>query len=276
MNSYFFIPASKISKLSKISALGNQQIIIDFEDAITNQQRIELKDSIYSIPDFETYWYRVPLRDSYDEAINSDYMYNLVKGGIKKIILPKIKNRNELSEIVNNPYFSHLDFIVLIEHPLLLLEIEAFFYDENKAKRIYGLGLGSFDLINELHANYSLETLSYPRQKLKYIATAYNKVAIDIASMDVLDHDSFINELSSGINLGYDAKFIIHPIQYEWLSDYIKQLPELIWAKIVLSKLPEGEVHNNHQPFKIDGKIIEKPHIQRAFNLLEKYKNYGE
>ena len=47
MKSFFFIPASKLNKLPKILDLGNQEIIVDFEDAITDEQRIQLKDSVF-------------------------------------------------------------------------------------------------------------------------------------------------------------------------------------------------------------------------------------
>jgi citrate lyase beta subunit len=94
--------------------------------------------------------------------------------------------------------------------------------------------------------------------------------------MNVGNKAEFVNELLTGINFGYDAKFIIHPIQYTWLLESIDKLPDYIWAKKIIDKLPEGRLDSNHQPFKIDGKIVEKPHIHRALKIIKKYDSYGK
>lgn len=259
-----------------IEKLGVDNIIIDFEDSIRIEQKNQFKATVFEIIEFEKYWYRVPLRNSFNEDLNSDFITNLLDKGVKKFVLPKVLNKDELDKLLYEISFSDLELILLIEHPRLFLELEEIMKNRDYAHLIYGLALGSHDFVNELNAKYSLEILNYPRQKIKLITSAFDKIAIDIASMNINDQDAFKLETLNGLDFGFDAKFIIHPIQYEWLIESIKESTEFLWAKKIISKLPEGKLNSNHSPFIIDGKIIEKPHIQRALNLLEKYKKHGK
>lgn len=276
MNPFFFIPASKLNKLQKIEELGIDNIIIDFEDSIIIENKDEHKEAVFEINNFEKYWYRIPLRNSFDEILNSKFMTELLDRGVKKFVLPKLLNKDELDKLINEIYFNDLKFILLIEHPRFFLELESILKNREYCHIIYGLALGSHDFINELNAKHSLDILYYPRQKIKFIASAFDKIAIDIASMNISNKDFFKDETSNGRNLGFDAKFIIHPIQYQWLNESIQESSDFLWAKKIIRQLPKGELSSNHSPFILEGQIIEKPHIQRALNILEKYKNDGK
>ena len=270
---FFFVPASKIDKVSSVLKLGVKHLIIDFEDSITHQQRIDLKHKIPNLDNYKNYWYRVPLRDSFKDEIDKGFFIELCKLGVTNFVLPKLKDKQEVDHVFNSISVG-FNIILLIEHPKLLLELEEVMKDSNCRNIIYGFGLGSHDLVNELNANYSLEVLAYPRQKLKFIAAAYQKLAIDIASMDIRNKIKFEQELFSGTNFGYDAKFIVHPMQYQWLLEILEKAPDYLWAKKIRDRLEQD--NTDHEPFKMDGEIIEKPHIQRALNILEKYSTYGK
>ena len=275
MKSYFFIPASKLKKTHDIKKLMVDEIIIDFEDAIISTKRDTYFEILKTRSNIKNYWFRVPLRNAFNDQINIDFIKELNSIGAIKIVLPKLKSAQELLDIIND--FCKNKFIVLIEHPRLLIEIKDLITQNPLVlKSIYGIGLGSHDLMSFLEAKHCESQLDYPRKQVLYIAKAYGLIAIDIASMNIFDEQEFVAELKYGSDNGYDGKFLIHPNQLDWLINHIKNDTEqLKWAKRIVSKLPEGYNGGSIAPFILDKQVVEKPHVLKALDIIKK-NEYGK
>lgn len=275
LDSYFFIPASRLNKLEKILKYSPDNIIIDFEDSILAENIEVFFKELKNISNISSYWFRIPLRNNFDEELNLKYIEEFYKFGVKNIILPKIKSSSELNTIIG--IYGELKFIILIEHPRLLLELQNELMQNSMIeKSIYGIGLGSHDLMTYLNSEHTPKQLDYPRKKVLYLAKAYNLQAIDIASMDVFSKESFIDEVRYAIENGYDAKFLIHPKQLEWFKEETGQDEELFrWAKNVVAHLPENYSGESIEPFILNEEVIEKPHAVRALRIIRN-KNYGK
>lgn len=275
MKSYFFIPASRLRKLKDIKKSSADEIIIDFEDAILNSKLETYFEEIKNIEIIESYWFRIPLRNHFDDLLNLNYINKFHQIGVKQMILPKIKSASELLEIINE--FQSIKFIILIEHPKLLLEIQdLLMHNPSVLGTIMGIGMGSHDLMTFISAKHTAEQLDYPRKEVLYIAKAYNLEAIDIASMDVFNKEPFIKEVNYAKDNGYDAKFLIHPTQLDWFKEVTEKDEKLIkWAKNVIAHLPENYKGESIEPFILNEEVIEKPHALKALNIL-KNKNYGK
>ncbi|TDU42896.1 citrate lyase beta subunit [Gelidibacter sediminis] len=275
MKSYFFIPASRLRKLKDIKKSSADEIIIDFEDAIINSELETYFEEIKTNESIESYWFRIPLRNGFDDLLNLNYISKFYQIGVKQMILPKIKSAAELLEIIDK--FQSIEYIILIEHPRLLLEIQDVLMRHPRVfKSIMGIGMGSHDLMTFLNAEHTKLQLDYPRKKVLYLAKAYNLQAIDIASMDIYNKESFIDEVRYAEDNGYDAKFLIHPTQLEWFKQETGQDKELVgWARNVVAHLPENYNGESLEPFILNEEIIEKPHALRALEIL-KNKKYGK
>lgn len=275
MRPFFFVPASKLKKIPYIQSLGVSEIIVDFEDAILKEQKEVLLKELKNTPDFANFWCRVPLRDNYQEIINTEFLVKTLNLGVKKIILPKLVSKNETEAVFEKiGAYKDLEIILLIEHPRLLLEAGKVLEAPNLSNRIYGLGIGSHDLMTFMGMEHSSKQLIFPRTQLLYLAKAYAKEAIDIASMNIQNKEEFESELLFGEENGYGAKFLIHPNQVHWIQNFdgIK-VKQLSWADKILAALPEGHIGKEIEPFVLDGEIVEKPHIEKARAILEKYKD---
>jgi len=270
MQSYFFVPASKLNKLADISKKGVGEMIIDFEDAILSSEKEKYFETLKTLSNLKDYWFRVPLRGTFNEEISYDFILKLNSIGAVKIILPKLKSAEELIDVLNT--FSKNKFILLIEHPRLLIEIKnAIINNPIMISSLYGLGLGSHDLMAFLEAKHSEPQLDYPRKELLYIAKAYNLKAIDIASMNIFDKLTFMEEVQYGMDNGYDAKFLIHPNQITWFDEQLKQNEILVnWAQNVLDHLPKNYNGDSIVPFILNEEVIEKPHAMRALEIIRK------
>lgn len=275
MHSYFFIPASKLVKISYIQTLGVSEIIVDFEDAILKEHRELLFKELKNTSGFQDFWYRVPLRDGYQETPNADFLIKILDLGVKKIILPKLVSKSEIEAVFAKiSVYRDLEIIILIEHPRLLLEVGDILQISSLSSRICGLGIGSHDLMTFMGMEHSPEQLIYPRTQLLYLAKAFGKEAIDIASMNIQNREEFESELLFGEENGYEAKFLIHPNQVHWVQNFdgIK-VKQLSWANKILAALPEEHIGKEMEPFILDGEIVEKPHIEKAKAIIKKYRN---
>ena len=273
MKSFFFIPASRLQNISKIRSLGPDNIIIDFEDAILEEEIDTYFEQLKALINIESNWFRLPVRKGFKDELNLKYIEKFASIGVKFVILPKLKTVSELLTICRA--FQSINFIILIEHPRLLLEMrQVLMNDMDALKNILGLGIGSHDLTTILHAKHKKEQLDYPRKEVLYLAKAYDLLAIDIASMDIFNKSSFDEEIEYGKDNGYDAKFIIHPKQLLWFQKNIQnQQNSLVWARKVLQKLPKNYAGEDIAPFVLDKEVIEKPHAIKAMEIVKKHTN---
>lgn len=274
MKTYFFVPATKMNKLSSVKILGVDEIIVDFEDAILEEDREKLLLEVKNISDFETLWYRVPVHTevSFGE-LDGDLVIEFLKLGARKIIVPKVRSKPELETLVNSFIkFQDIKIILLIEHPRLLIELPQILQDPKLDNAIFGVGMGSHDLMTFIGSEHTPEHFFYPRMKILYLAKAYGKLAIDIASMNISDQESFEEEVLFGLGHGFDAKFLIHPKQFDWLYNYdALKIKQITWASRIINALPANFLGKDIEPFVLEGQIIEKPHVEKALSILKKY-----
>jgi len=275
MRSLFFIPASKIKKIDDVKASGVDDIIIDFEDSILIRDREKFMSLVEGIPGFRELWYRIPVREDYnDEGVDVRFLKSFLEIGIVKLVIPKIISTRDFEQLYETlKSYQGIQLIIIIEHPRLLVEMNQILQIPDFNRIIHGLGLGSHDLMNFLQIEHSNDNLKYPRFQTLYLAKAYQKYAIDIASMNISDKVQFEIEMITGMDMGFEGKFLIHPNQYEWFKNLENiDNEDVIWAKKIMACFPEGYKGKEIEPFILDGQIVEKPHVERAQAILKRKK----
>jgi citrate lyase beta subunit len=273
MKSYFFVPASKLDKLPDVNKKGIDKIIIDFEDGILSSDKQAFLKEFSKLENFKDFWIRVPVREEFKDEIDISFLTEVYRLGLRNIVLPKIISLKELVDVMSP--FLKMNFLLLIEHPKLLIEIKNVFLNYSEiAESIKGLGLGSHDLMTFLGAKHDYAQLDYPRKEILYLAKGYGIEAIDIASMNINDEKSFAKEIEYAVINGYDGKFLIHPNQFDWMKNETKISKEnFLWAKKVVVKLPKNYEGGSIEPFVLDNEVIEKPHVIKALEILKHLEN---
>jgi len=267
---YFFVPATKLHKIELIRGLGSLEVIVDFEDSVAG---VDVSSIFFSQPAYakvSELWFRIPLINT-GHVLFPSYQKELAAWGVRQWVIPKLRSPEDFDALLG--YFDKEDkFIVLIEDPYLLLHATRLL--EKHHKRIHAIGLGSHDLMSAVGAEHTHENLSYPRKVVKYLAAAYGIQAIDIASMNIQDSSGFFRELESGGGLGYDSKFLLHPIQFQWYQAYVeKQSKQMIeWAERIMQRVGTGS-DGEISAFEFEGEIVEKPHVLKAIEILKKYRS---
>ena len=251
------------------------QLIIDFEDAVSGVERDKLYHDFFTLAGKpHDLWVRLPLGADPEE--NASVIKTFIAQGCKRFVLPKLTDTaayRKLDQALPNEL--SLMYILLVEHPRLLLELKDILQDD-KQGRIQYVSLGSHDLMSVIGGSHTLEQLYFPRYQVLYLARAYGIKAIDIASMNISNEMGFKEEVVNGLTAGYDAKYLLHPRQASWYLEALHDNDLVSWAQHIIQQLPENFVVDEVEPFVLNGQVIEKPHLLKAVGILQKNKKYGK
>jgi citrate lyase beta subunit len=273
IKSYFFIPASHPKLLEKIETIIADHIIIDLEDAVKKEDLEKALQLLSEITATEKYFIRPPLFRN--EEFDKSLFLQLKKLGFRNYLVPKFRTFEQLKEIencLNDNELGETIFILVIENPESLFGIREIILSTKL--KITGLGFGSQDYCTETGMHHTYENLKYPRFLISGIAKSFHMNAIDIACMEVKNKEEIKREIADAFELGFEGKFLIHPMQIEVLENYIFYTDEQIREaeEILEEYLAAG------QPavFSFNGKAIEPPHIRNFEKIIEWSKYYGK
>src|SRR5699024_8089442 len=102
----------------------------------------ELKD----IRNVASNWFRIPVRSDFNKDLDLKYIEKFKSIGVNAMVLPKLKSAAELLQVVEK--YKTIKFIVLIEHPRLLIEFKSVYLKHPGVfQSVVGVGLGSHDLM---------------------------------------------------------------------------------------------------------------------------------
>ncbi|WGK64727.1 aldolase/citrate lyase family protein [Croceiramulus getboli] len=211
------------------------------------------------------------------QCIWRDATYKLyaafLENDFKKFVVPKIQNKADLDKMVSFLSGYDAQIILLVETPRLYLELLTAITDYKNA--IFGLALGSHDYMAAIGGAHTLKNLEVVRQNMLSMARAINGIAVDIASMDLGNLEDFEVELQDGFNKGFDAKFLIHPKQYEFFKAYTFYSEDEYTHALKIVALLEDVKSDTKEfnPVVVDGQIIERPHLDRALKIVNTYRN---
>jgi citrate lyase beta subunit len=274
--SYFFIPANKPKFIEKCNYLSADYFVFDLEDAITPDELESSVENLITVNVKNNHYVRFSFLDSNGYPLGKIFE-KLIHLGFKKFIIPKFESVEQAKKIRNylsqNNVSQNISFILLIEHPRGLLNLQRIL--ESKLLRVEGISLGSQDYCQAVGMKHNLQNIYFARQMILNSAVAFDIDPIDIVSVYLNDDEEFIKECLNGFELGFKGKFLIHPKQLELLHevDYYSS-DEIIEAEAVYDKIMEIK-QQKVAVVKINGKIYEKPHINRVLNIIKWKNNHG-
>ena len=277
LKTFFFIPSDKEKFVRNVSSIDADCFVFDLEDAVAKNEakaclerlnRLELHDNYYVRPRIEFNDGNIPNLKMLNELINI---------GFRKFLIPKVSKLEELKYVQKvlmldeNYEFKNNQFILLIENPLCLMNLKEIV--TSKIINITGITLGSHDYTNVVGMKHTSHYLFFARNYVLNVAKAYDLIAIDIASMNISDEEGFSNECLDAFNMGYDAKFVLHPQQLEVLkkTEYFYQ-EEVKNALEIYEEIKTMDL-DKFSVIKVNGKLYERPHLKRIMKIVEWNKN---
>lgn len=291
--SLIFVPSNSEKYINKAKTLNADIVCFDLEDSVPNNQkdiaRQLVKSALTSRTAYQTrnVYARI---NSFDSGMTSDDLKAVVQKGIDGIILPKVGNDEEVSEV---------------DRILLTLEQEKGFQEKSikiaasiesakgvvnsysiakASDRVNMLVFGIFDFLYDMHLDYEegnneFECI-YARSKIPVDARAAGVEAIDGIWQKLDDAEGLKKDATIAKRLGYSGKSLIHPNQIEAVHTiFAPSANEIEWATKVVRALDEAlENGRGKGAIRIEGKMIDAVHYKRAKEILDganKSKNHN-
>lgn len=265
----FFIPANKLAYFKALELYQPDYYVFDLEDSVSDTEYIYALQNLLDLKEIRNNYFIRPDISKMDiDFINT----NTVLSRFKNFLLPKVESLEQLKSVLklisNNSSIIEKQFFITIESPLGLLNLTDIL--KSNICNIRGVGFGSHDYCRIMGVSHSADIFAFARNYILNIAKAFNCLCIDIASTNLSNQHSFLNECIEGVQLGFDTKPVLHPWQYNIIQDKLKPFSqkEIAEAKEIHTYF-NGMIPESTDAVKINGRIFEKPHINRIKKIIE-------
>ncbi|MBE0701243.1 MAG: CoA ester lyase [Acholeplasmataceae bacterium] len=279
--SLLFIPANSPAMLQNADIFEADSIIFDLEDAVSFAEKdaaLTLLDhylKVYHLDDLEI----VVRINALDTPYGKNDLEIIISEALDTIMLPKASEQDVLllSSYLDNleqkkNMSKSINIIPIIERASSMIQVNQIAC----CPRVNGLLLGAEDLATDLEVERTesgLEIL-FSRSMLVLAAKANRIDAIDTPYTDTTNEEGLISDCMLGKSLGMNAKVCIHPNQIDPVNEaFSPKQSEIDFAKKVLIAFEQAKI-TKVGVFAVDGKMIDKPIIERAEKLIEKAKKW--
>jgi citrate lyase beta subunit len=262
--SVLFAPAGEEHKLRKALASAADAVVADLEDATAPDEKAAARATV------EAVWADAvpgPARGLRVNAPGTEWFEDDLelsrRLALDFLMLPKAMPESVAALGPAGP-----PVLAIVETAEGLLRA----YDTAAAARVAALALGSHDLGAEPRTTARPDGLEllYARSKVVADSAAAGvRPPFDTPYLDVRDAAGLEEEAALARTLGFRGKLCIHPGQLETVNRvFAPSEAELDWARRVLDAHEAG-LREGRGVVALDGRMIDKPVINRAQQLLD-------
>ena len=216
--SVLYLPASNERALEKAKTLPVDALILDLEDAVAPQAKVQARENACAAAQSDAYGQReltIRVNAVATEWHEEDLRAACVAGP-DGIVVPKVGSGEEVRALVaameaaGAPERTRL--WAMVETPAAMLHCEEI---AAASDRLAVLVMGTNDLAKELHAEHvpGRQPLLTGLSLCLLAARATDTVILDGVYNDVRDAEGFEAECRQGRELGFDGKTLVHPGQ---------------------------------------------------------------
>lgn len=283
-----FVPGDRPDRFAKAVASGADAVILDLEDAVTPDRRGYARQAIaeylraprQGVP----IWVRINPVDSADVLPDLAAVVSARPDGV---ILPKARHGGDVSRL------DHWLEMLECEHGLgggavrvmpMITETAGALLAQGSftpaPARVSAMTWGAEDLATELGAlgnrnaggDYE-PAFELARSLCLITAAAAGVLAIDTVDTEIRDIAAVEQRARQSRRAGYLGKLAIHPAQIPAIrAAFTPAAAELDWARRVLEAVSAAP---SAGAVKVDGKLIDRPHVLQAERLLSRVVEAG-
>lgn len=281
--SLLFIPGNNPAMLQNSDVFDGDAVIFDLEDAVSVTEKDAARSlvsqylaALNSTPPMEI----VVRINGLDTDYYEDDLEAVVSDKIDAVMLPKAqtvylkKLDGLLGDIERRKGMKKKIGII----PIIELAVSVLQTDEIcGCPRVNGVLLGAEDLSGDMGVARTKQgnEILYPRMRIACACAAYSIDSIDTPFTDTNDMEGLAEDCRLVNNLGFCAKAAIHPNQIPVINDvFVPTQKSITWALRVEEAAKQAAL-KGLGVFSLDGKMVDKPVIQRAEKILLKARKYN-
>jgi citrate lyase subunit beta/citryl-CoA lyase len=266
-----YLPASNERALEKAKTLPVDALILDLEDAVAPDAKVEARENACAAARSGAYGRReLTIRvnaagtEWHDEDLRA-----ACAAGPDGIVVPKVGSGEEVRALVaameaaGAPERTRL--WAMVETPAAMLHCEQI---AGASERLAVLVMGTNDLAKELHAEHvpGRQPLLTGLSLCLLAARATGTVILDGVYNDVKDADGFAAECRQGRELGFDGKTLVHPSQVEACNAAFA--PSESAVADARGVLEAWEAGRGRGVVTYHGRMVEALHVETARRVL--------
>ncbi|MGL4732241.1 MAG: aldolase/citrate lyase family protein, partial [Fusobacteriaceae bacterium] len=200
----------------------------------------------------------------------------MVRAGVEVIRIPKTEKAADVHEVEG-----HIERIekeagievgttkimVAIESPLGALNALEI---ARSSSRLVGMAIGGEDYVTNLKTNRSASGIEMlmGRSMIVMAARAAGISAMDSVYSDVNNDEGFTAEAEMIRQMGFDGKSLIHPRQIALIHNVYTPTEKDIKKSMKIVAATAEAMAEGRGVFTVDGKMVDKPIIERAEHVL--------
>jgi citrate lyase subunit beta/citryl-CoA lyase len=273
--SVLYMPGANERALEKAKTLPADSLILDLEDAVAPEAKVEARDRVCSMVKAGGHGPRelVIRINSVDTEWGVADLEAAVAAKPHAILAPKVTGAADIRKLeallVGAQAHADLQLWVMIETPLSILHIREI-AAEGVGTQLSAFVMGSNDLLKDFRADPmpNRENLMTTYTLAIAAARAYDLLIFDGVYNDIANADGFAAEARQAKAFGFDGKTLIHPSQVEPCNtifappaDAVKQSRDVIAAFADPANAGKGVL-------KVNGKMTELLHLAQAKRMV--------
>ena len=271
--SVLYMPGANERALEKAKGLDADALILDLEDAVAPDAKVEARDRVCAAAASGEYGSKeVAIRvNGLDTQWHADDIAAVAATGPAAVVVPKVSSVDDVRAIEEGLRAGgapdHTKIWAMVETPIAMLHCEQI---AAASDRLTVLVMGTNDLAKELHAEHvaGRQPLLTGLGLCLLAARATGKVILDGVYNDIKDGAGFEAECLQGRQLGFDGKTLIHPSQLEPANRIWAPTAESVDDARALIATFEEAVAAGKGVVTHNGRMIENLHVDNARRTL--------
>jgi citrate lyase subunit beta/citryl-CoA lyase len=280
-----FVPGNNPGMIRDAHIYGSDSIMFDLEDSVSITEKDAARFLVYNALmtlDYGTKEIVVRINDP-DQKLGVDDLEAMVRTRRAAIRLPKTETAEDV--LYCDQQIEHIERENGIEpgSTLMMAAIESaqgVLNAEKIAKasrRLIAIALGAEDYVTDLKTTRSSQgiELLFARSMILQAARAAGIAAIDTVYSDVGNEPGLVEETMTIKQLGFDGKSVINPKQVEPIHRVFTPLQKEIDKSLAIITAIREAHQRGSGVIALNGKMIDKPVVERAKHTLELAKAAG-
>ena len=273
-----FVPGNNPGMVKDAHIYGADSIMFDLEDSVSLNEKDAARFLVYNALksiDYEGVETVVRI-NGLDSPYGMEDLEAIVRAQPDVIRLPKTESAQDVIDVEKEIERIEKEAGIQVGKTKMMAAVEGAFGVLNAyeiataSKRLMGIALGAEDYVTNLKTTRSPEGIELlaGRSQIVLAARAAGIYAFDTVYSDVSNEEGFRNEVKLIKQLGFDGKSVINPRQIGVVNEVYTPSQKEIDKSIRVIKAAEEAKKRGSGVVSLDGKMVDKPIIERAQRAL--------
>lgn len=272
-----FMPGDNLKKIQKGLSLGVDVVVMDLEDGVALNRKAEARATIAAALrdlDFGRSERMVRL-NPIGSGLEHDDLAAVLSRQPASLMLPKVEHAEQVQWVSQQLEGTNVRLLAIIETARGLVNLKEI---ASAGDRLDALIFGAEDLAGDIGATRTPAgwEVFYARSAVVTHAAAFGLQAIDTLCIDFNDEAALIEDAQFGARMGFSGKLAIHPKQVNVIqASFTPADEQIVAAQRLIAAHDEQQAHGTGA-FALDGKMIDRPAIRAAQQVLAKARAAGK